>query len=387
MKENGRTRRRFLRVAGAGGLAGAAGCSGFPGGFGGSDGGDGGGGVPPLSAFRGSGPLVTGRPAPGGTDIAELSDLEGTLRLYLGGGEGGIYLDFVSLLEDIYPDFEVRHKTASSSSLAQTVIEEVDAGAPQADVFWSIDAGSLGVVADAEAYTPLPEEVVEPVPSSFVGQDRSWVGIAGRARSIPYNTDALSADAIPTDVQQFPDAVASEAEVGWAPTYGAFKAFVTAMRTLRGDEATKEWLRAMLDAGVSRYPNEFLVSGGVADGDLAAGFANHYYAMRVKAARPDAPIELAFTKNDAGALVNVAGALVVEGTEKETLAANFVRHLLSAQAQEFFATVAYSYPMIGEVAPVGELPRIDELEPPDLDLSELSNLQPTLDLMREVGVL
>lgn len=385
MYENGRTRRRFLRRAGVAGLASVAGCSGLPGGFGGSDGGTA--DVPPIASFRGSGPLVAGRPDPGGTDIADLPALEGRLRLYLGGGEGGIYLDFVNLLEDIYPDFEVLHKTAGSSSLAQTVIEEVEAGASQADVFWSIDAGSLGVVADADAYAPLPEAAVEQVPAGFVGQDRSWVSVAGRARSVPYNTDALSADAIPADIQQFPDAVASQAEMGWAPTYGAFKAFVTAMRALRGDGATKEWLQAMLDAGVSRYPNEFLVSQAVADGDVAAGLANHYYAMRVKAARPDAPLGLAFTANDAGALVNVAGALVVKGTQKKTLASNFVRHLLSAQAQEFFATVAYAYPMIEGVAPVGELPSIDELDPPDLDLSKLSNLQPTLDLMREVGVI
>ncbi|MFW5949554.1 MAG: iron ABC transporter substrate-binding protein, partial [Halolamina sp.] len=57
------------------------------------------------------------------------------------------------------------------------------------------------------------------------------------------------------------------------------------------------------------------------------------------------------------------------------------------EAQEYFATRAYAYPMIPGVPPVGDLPRIDELNPPEIDLARLSEIQPTIDLMREVGVL
>ncbi|MFB6352831.1 MAG: extracellular solute-binding protein, partial [Halobacteriales archaeon] len=272
-------------------------------------------------------------------------------------------------------------------SLAQTIVEEVRAGSPRADVFWSIDASSLGFVADNDAYESLPDDVVEPVPSAFRGADNAWVGVAGRARSVPYNTDRLDAAAIPEKIRRFPDQDALQGTMGWAPTYGAFKSFVTAMRILRGPEPTRAWLAAMREAGTKRLPNEYVVSQQVADGALAAGFANHYYAMRVKNQRPDAPIDLAFTTGDAGALVNVAGTLRIEGTEKDQLVNDFVRHLLSAEAQEFFATVSFAYPMIPGVQPVGGLPTIDELNPPDIDLSKLSNLEPTLALMREAGVL
>ncbi|MFB6136478.1 MAG: extracellular solute-binding protein [Halobacteriaceae archaeon] len=382
-RDDGRhaSRRRVLSTAATGTAAALAGCT-FPGG-------DGGGvSVPPLARFRGSGSLVSGRPAPGGTEISELPDLEGELNVYVGGGEGGLYLQFIDLLEEIYPDFEVAHKTADSASLAQTLVEEVEAGAPQADVFWSVDAGALGYVTDADAYRPLPSEVVEPVPGNFVGSDRAWVGVAGRARSVPYNSDRLSASDVPGTVAEFPAAGPLQDAMAWAPTYGAFKSFVTAMRLLRGPEETRGWLREMQSGAVTdSYPNEYLVSQAVADGEVAAGFANHYYALRVKNVRPDAPLELAFTNGDAGALVNVAGALTVKGTRRADLAATFVRHLLSAEAQEYFATVAFAYPMIRGVAPVGDLPPVEELNPPELDLSELSNLEPTIELMREAGVL
>ncbi|MFA9417683.1 extracellular solute-binding protein [Natrinema sp. HArc-T2] len=343
--------------------------------------------IPSLSEFRGSGALVEGRPAPGGTSIEELPDLSGDLALYIGGGEGGIYYDFVEMLQNIYPDFTVHSNSNSSSSLAQTIVEEVDAGATQADVFWSIDASSLGFVAENDAYEPLSDAATGPVGNSqFVGDDSAWAGIAGRARAVPYNTNELSASDIPSTVQEFPETSALQGTMGWAPTYGAFKSFVTAMRLIEGEDAARQWLVDMQEAGTERRGNEFAVSQAVADGALTAGFANHYYAMRVKNGRPDAPVDLAFTEGDAGALINVAGALKVKGTQQGELVDNFVRHLLSAEAQEFFATVSFAYPMISGVAPVGGLPTIDELSPPDIDLAELSNLEPTLDLMDDAGV-
>jgi iron(III) transport system substrate-binding protein len=317
--------------------------------------------------------------------MEELPDLSGSLNLYIGGGEGGIYFRLVELLQEIYPDFQVFASSAPSSSLAQTVIEEVEAGSPQADVFWSIDASSRGYVADTGAYEPLPDEVVAPVPQTFRGRENAWAGVTGRARSVPYNTEQLSGDDVPDSIGAFPDA--GLGTLGWAPTYGAFKSFVTAMRLLWGPDATREWLVAMREAGTERFPDELVTSGQVADGALDAGLANHYYAMRVKNQRPDAPIDLAFTKNDAGALVDVSGALRIDGTSKGDLVNDFVRHLLSAEAQEFFATVSFAYPMIEDAAPVGGLPTIDELDPPDLDLSELSELGPTLEIMRQAGVL
>jgi len=43
--------------------------------------------------------------------------------------------------------------------------------------------------------------------------------------------------------------------------------------------------------------------------------------------------------------------------------------------------------MISGVEPVGPLPTIDELEPPEIDLQKLSNVQPTLSMLRDVGIL
>ena len=340
----------------------------------------------PIEEYRGSGPLVQQRPSLSGTSIRDLPPLSGELTIYLGGGEGGLYTNLISLLERTYPDFAPRTRLAPSSQLASTIIQETRAGSSPADVFWSVDAGSLGVVAKRNATVGLPQRVVESVPQQFHPRE-DWVGVAGRARSIPYNTDQLDRSQIPNDVLAFTNANVLQGNTGWAPSYGAFQAFVTAMRLLTSSGRTKRWLNGMQEQGTQTYPDEFLVSNAVADGEIAAGFANHYYALRVQAARPDAPIDLAFTNGGPGALINVSGAEIIEGTQQQQLATNFIHHLLTVEAQEFFATRAFGYPMLPGVPPVGGLPTIDELQPPQLDLARLSDLQPTLRLMREVGVL
>lgn len=382
---NDATRRRYLAGIGTAVAAGLAGCNGLLG----SDDEESPAQqveVPALTRLRGSGSLVEGRPQPAGPSITELPDLSGELSLYLGGGEGGIYREFVDILERAYPEFTVLPTRNTSSTLAQTIVDEVESGASRADVFWSIDASSLAYVTQEDANEPLPDTVTGPVPDSFTGPDGSWVGVAGRARAVPYNTNELSESEIPNAVAEFPETPALQGTMGWAPTYGAFKSFVTAMRLRRGEDATRQWLVDMREAGTERYGNEYVVSQQVADGALAAGFANHYYALRVKNQRPDAPIDLAFTEGDAGALVDVAGATRIRGTDNADLADLFIRHLLTAEAQEFFATRSFAYPMIDGVEPVGDLPPISELNPPEIDLSKLSDIAATLGLMEEAGV-
>ncbi|PSQ15025.1 iron ABC transporter substrate-binding protein [Halobacteriales archaeon QS_8_69_73] len=372
------SRRRFLGAAASVGAVGLAGCNGLT-----SDSADGPRQVS-FADFRGSGPFVEERPVLSGDRIADLPDLEGELEVYLGGGESGLYRDLIALLEDVYPEFNALIRGFGAAEAANTILTEGES--TPADVFWSVDAGSVGAVADEGLTGTLPAEVVDPVPDEFHPNDE-WVGTAGRARAVPYNTDVLSAAEVPDSVMAFPETAELSDAMGWAPTYGAFQAFVTAMRVLEGRDRTETWLRGMVDAGVSEYNDEFLVSNAVAEGEIAAGFANHYYALRVKAARPEAPLELAFTGGDAGALVNVAAAAPLASSDDGDLARTFIHHLLTVEAQEFFATRTYAYPMLPGVPPVGGLPPVDELNPPALDLAELSEVQPTLDLLRETDVL
>lgn len=374
-------RRRALEAGLTAGIAGFAGCLGP---LGDSDGSEPGG--EPVGQI-GSGRSPFGdREISAGTSMSEMPDMEGELTVYSGRGEA-LVGELVEFVDGLYDGLNVDVRYAGSSDLVNQILTE--GGGSPADVFYSVNAGSLGTLAEEGRTTPLPDDVLDLVRGEFRDPDGRWVGTSGRARTVPYNTDALSADDIPTAIAAFPDTEAFRDDVGWAPTYGSFQAFVTAMRVLEGDGATREWLRGMLDLGVREYGDEFLVSQAVADGEISVGFANHYYIQRVLAGRGgDAPIGTAFTEGDAGSVFNVAGAAVVDTAADAELAGNFVRHLLSAEAQDYFARETFEYPLVPDVDPIGELPNIDELNPPEgIDLTELSDLEGTVDLMRDVGVL
>ena len=366
------SRRRFLAGSAAVGAVALAGCAGGDGSDGESTGDASDSPVGQIGSGR------AGRPAPGGTPVAELPDLEGELTLYSGRNEF-LVGELIEFLDDTYPDFMPEVRYGGSSDLVNTI--DTEGGGSPADVFYSVNSGSLAALAGLGRTQALSTEIQDTVSEEF--RTDQWVGTSGRARTVPFNTNAFSEGDIPSDVMTFPD---FEGDLGWAPSYGSCQAFVTAMRLLEGEEATREWLQGVVDAGISAYADEFQVSQAVANGELDAGFANHYYIQRVLDGSPDAPIQTAFTEGDAGSIFNVAGAAVLDTAPNPELAQNFVRHLLSAEAQEYFAVETFEYPLIPGVEPIGDLPTIDELDVPEIEFSELGDLEPTIDLMRDVGI-
>jgi len=363
-------RRQFLAATGALGVGGLAGCMGDDSDGDGDDG---------QSSIGQIGSGRAGRDAPGGTSMSEMPDLSGELTVYSGRGEF-LVGDLVEYIDDLYDDLDLTVRYAGSTDHVNAIVNEGE-GSP-ADVFYSVNAGALGALADEGRTQALPDEITGMVREEF--RTEQWIGTSGRARTVPYNTDEFAADDLPDDIMAYPEEF--DGSLGWAPSYGSCQAFVTAMRLIEGPEATRDWLEAVAESGISSYADEFAACQAVADGEIDAAFTNHYYIQRVLDGNPEASIGTAFTSGDAGAVFNVAGAAVVDTAADATLAQNFVRHLLSAEAQDYFARTTFEYPLIPDVEPIGDLPTIDELDVPDIDLTQLSDLEPTIDLMREAGV-
>jgi iron(III) transport system substrate-binding protein len=130
-----------------------------------------------VGDWRGSGTQIQSRPNQyaNGTSVLELPDLRGELTVYLGGGEGGLYQNLMKRIQGLYENFSVNIRLADSSQLANTIIEESSASSSPADIFWAIDAGSIGVVASEGATQPLPDRVTAEVPDTYAPTD-NWVG-------------------------------------------------------------------------------------------------------------------------------------------------------------------------------------------------------------------
>lgn len=368
------TRRKALKYAGIAGATGMTGCL---------NGGDGEDESPDVEEFLGSTP-PSGRPEPGGTSVEELPDLSGSLTVYSGRGEP-LVGDLMSYIDSLYEDFDLTPVYGASSDLSNQIIVEGE-NSP-ADVFYTVNVGALGALGNEGRTLTLSDGTVEEVREEFRAPDESWVGTSGRARTVPYNTEEFDGEELPEDIFGFPEDERFEGSMGWAPTYGSFQDFVTAMRILNSEEETRSWLEGMVESGIEEYPNEQVISNAVANGEIAAGFANHYYIRRTLDGNPEAPLDTHFTDGDAGSLFNVAGAAVIDTTTAEETANGFVRHLLSSEAQEFFAVRTGEYPLIEGVEPLGDLPSLEDINPPELDLTQLADVEPTLELLREVGVL
>lgn len=285
--------------------------------------------------------------------------------------------------EDTGIAVEVRY--GNLAEMVAMILEE-DENSP-ADVFFAQDASGLGALAREERLIPLPEDVLALVPSQFRSRDDVWVGISGRARVLIYNPTLIEAEDLPPSLLDLTDE-RWRGLVGWAPTNGPFQGQVTAIRMLLGDEVAQVWLEGMVANEVVNYPENTAVVQAVIDGEVAMGLVNHYYLNEFRAEDPTIEAENHyFEAGDVGALVNVAAVGILDTSDHKALAAAFVEYLLSESAQLYFATETYEYPLVKDVPTLEGLRPLEELEPPALDLSSLDDLEGTLELMREVGVL
>ena len=340
-----------------------------------------GGGEDPFDSYD---PQASGVDATGVT-WDDLGDLEGTLTVYTGRTPDQIYPLF-DHLEEQYPDFQIDRDYDDNDRQLASLRQEGD-GSP-ADLFYTQDSGALAVLKDDGLARDLPDDVVDAVDDAYSDGDGQWTGVSGRVRAVLYNTDAFSGEDLPDDIFAYAEDDRFAGRISTRPNSGTFRAFIIAMMELEGTERTREWVRAMVDdQDVTLYDGGTQQAEAVADGDQAIALGNQYYAGRILSNDPGAPIDVAFTRNDAGCLFNVSGIGILESASKPNLAAEFTRHVLAVEGQEFFVETNGEYPVRDGVDTVGEMPSLAEIDPPEFDLNRLGlDLEEARDLLSDEGM-
>ena len=307
-----------------------------------------------------------------------------TLTVYSGRNEAFIAPVVESFTAATGIALEVRY--GDTAELAVTILEEGE-NSP-ADVFLAQDAGALGALSKAGLFTELPSTILEKVEPRFRSPAGLWVGVTGRARVLAYNTGVYTPETLPQRIFAL-TGEAYRGRVGWAPSNGSFQAFVTAMRVLEGDERTRAWLTGMIDNGVQVYPDNSSQLEAIARGEIDLGLVNHYYLYRYLVERGDSfPVRNYYFKDaDLGSLINVAGVGILKTTDQPGEAQQFVDYLLGRSAQEHFTNTVYEYPLVSGIATNARLVPLSEIQTPALDLSNLDDLEGTLELLSEVGAL
>ncbi|MGO0575540.1 extracellular solute-binding protein [Ornithinimicrobium panacihumi] len=336
-----------------------------------------------TSAGQGSGGQddAVGTAAAGGT-----GESDGTLTLYSGRNEELVQPVLDAFTEETGIEVEVRY--ADTASMAAQILEEGD-NSP-AEVFLAQDAGALGAVAKEGRLVALPQATLDLVPDTYQSSDGNWVGLTGRSRVLVYNKDKVSEDELPAHVAEL-TTPEWKGRVGVAPTNASFQAFVTAMRVLEGDDAAATWLADLAANDPQIREKNGMIVADVDAGAIDVGLVNHYYLYELAAEKGVAPEDLNaalhfFSDGDTGALVNISGiGLVDEQADGDGQA--LIDYLLSEAGQTYFVEQTYEYPMVEGIEPNPGLPALGDLETPDIDLNDLDDLQRTVEMIAEAGLL
>lgn len=310
--------------------------------------------------------------------------LSGDLTIYSGRGEALVGPLIDQFEQETGLNVEVRY--GDTAEMAATILEEGD-NSP-ADIYYGQDAGALGALARAGRLSPLPQDALNLVEPRFRSPEGQWVGTSGRARVVVYNINKLTETDLPNDIFGFCD-TRWQGRLGWAPTNGSFQAFITAMRVIEGEERAREWLTCIQANQPVVFPGNAPIVEAVAAGEIDAGFVNHYYLFRFLKEDPAYPARnYHFRAGDTGAMINVAGVGIVNTSDNKEAAEAFVRFLLKESSQQFFNAQTNEYPLAAsnlELNPL--LVPLSQLQTPNIDLTNLEDLDGTLQLLQELGIL
>ena len=314
--------------------------------------------------------------------VDDVEKSSGKLIIYSGRGE--------TLVDPLIQQFSkatginVAVKYANTAELVATLEEEGDR--TPADIFFSQDPGGLGAVQDM--FVTLSPDLIDVVPEWARSSQGKWVGISGRARTVIYNPENLSEDDLPDDMWGFVDPK-WKGRIGWAPTNSSFQTMVTAMRSKWGDERAREWIEGINANDATIYPKNTPQVAAVAAGEIDVGFVNHYYLFRFLAEKGDTfPARNYHPRSGGpGSVVMVAGVGILSGSENQNNAELFVEFMLSKVAQQYFAGQTFEYPLVEGIKTNRLLVPFTEINHPNIGLDELSDINGTVDMLRDIGVL
>lgn len=312
------------------------------------------------------------------------SDGSDTLTIYSGREQSLVQPLLERFAQEEGVAIEVRY--GDTAELAATLLEEGDSS--PADVFYAQDAGSLGALDAAGMLRPLPQPLLDKVEPRYRAGDGDWVGFSGRARVVAYSTERLDEGDLPDSILDFTDPE-WQGRIGWAPTNGSFQSFVTELRQVEGEEGARAWLEGIQANDPVSYESNIPAELGIADGEVDVAFVNHYYLYILREEEgEDFPVDNGYmAPGDPGSLVNVAGSGILTTSDSTEDAEAFVRFMLEEEAQRYFATETFEYPLADGVQAEPELRPLSEITSPDVPLSDLSDLPGTLELLHETGVL
>jgi iron(III) transport system substrate-binding protein len=316
-------------------------------------------------------------------------------RAATGGGAAvlTVYSRDRNLAEPLFKQFErqtgitIRARWGDPIDLAEAIISDGDKS--PADVYYGPLSDALGALSAAGRLTRLSDQQLNQVPAQYRSPDGTWVGTAGRAHTVFYNTDKLRAEQLPDSILGFTDP-AWRGRIAWDPTSRSLRDVVTELRQLKGADAARTWLEGIQANEPAVIQGAMPVIDAVAAGRIAdVGFGSHSYLYSMQAGGKVRNVAARFYRGGEhpGGLLNVAGVGIVKTTRKQAEASRLVDFLLSQPAQQYMATETYEIPLVKNITLPAGIPTADELLVPGLDGKQFEKLPDADRLLTEAGVI
>lgn len=316
-----------------------------------------------------------------GTSLAQTS-----LTVY--SGRAKTFVDPIVQQFEKQTGIKVNVRYGTDAQLVAAIREE-GARSP-ADVYWGNSVGALGELAADNKFVKLGTALTRNVSDDYLPDTRNWLPTTVRFRSLAYNTAKIKPADLPDSVLDLPKMTSLKGRIGWTVSYPSFQDFLSAMISKYGEATTKTWIEGMK----ALQPKDYKTSNvgmleAIRAGEIDVALTNHYYIQRVN--RLSYPIDTYFFKNgDIGNLGTATGAAILKTSKNQSGAVRLLQALVAKDAQTFFLSVNFEYPVIGNILqPTTMLPYADiSKRSPRIDPTVLpKNIEKAQKLLRDAGLL
>lgn len=317
-----------------------------------------------------------------GTSLAQTK----TLTVY--SGRAKTFVDPVVQQFERQTGIKVNVRYGTDAQLVAALREE--GSRSPADVYWGNSVGALGELAEEGKFSKLGSALTRNVSDDYLPDSRTWLPTTVRFRTLAYNTTKIKPESLPDSIMDLPKMTSLKGRIGWTVSYPSFQDFLGVMIAQQGEQKTRAWIEGMK----ALQPKDYKTSNvgmleAMRAGEIDVALTNHYYIQRVN--RLSYPIDTYFFKNgDIGNLGNATGAGILKTSKNQGNAARFLSALVARDAQTFFLSVNFEYPVIGNILqPTTMLPYADVIKrSPKVDPTVMpKNIEKAQKLLRDAGLL
>ncbi len=279
---------------------------------------------------------------------------------------------------------KVTVRKGSDMQFANQLIQE--GSASPADVFLTENSPAMSLVDGAGLFAAVDKDTLDQVPEQYRPADGMWTGIAARTTVFAYDKTKLTEDKLPKSMVDLQDA-AWKGRWGAAPAGADFQAIVAAFLQLKGEEATKTWLKGLKD-NATAYKGNSVAMKAVNAGEVEGAIIYHYYWFgdQAKTGENSKNVALHYFKNeDPGAFVSVSGGGVLKSSKHPKEAQAFLKWVAGKGGQAVLKDGdSFEYAINGDAN--AKLVPLADLHAPKVEASTLDSKK-VVELMTAAGLL